>query len=49
MSIPCDLKHTVKEALIYKLNTGHIEDMNLIINYSLKCTNIPKIFLVTHD
>jgi hypothetical protein len=45
----CDLKCTVKGAPIYKLNTGHIGDINLIINYSLKCTNIPQAFLVTHD
>ena len=48
MNGPCDLKHTVKGAPIYK-STGHIRDINLIINYSLKCTNIPQAFLVTHD
>jgi hypothetical protein len=44
-----DLKRTVKGASIYKPNTGHIGDINLIINYSLKCTNISQAFLFTHD
>jgi hypothetical protein len=39
----------VKGAPIYKLNTGHIEDINLIIDYSLRCTNIPQIFLATNN
>jgi hypothetical protein len=39
----------MKGAPIYKPNTGHIEDINLIISYSLKCTNIPQAFLIAHD
>ena len=49
MNRPCDLTHTVKGAPTYKLNIGHIEDINLIIDYSLRCTNISQIFLVTHN
>jgi len=41
---PCDLKHTVKGVPIYKPNVHHIRDINLIINYSLKCTNILQTF-----
>ena len=49
MNKPCDLKHIVKKTPTYKPNIGRIGDINLTINYFLKCTNIPQSFLVTHD